>query len=113
MAEQKRIRKLRLSDGTVYYLYDMDAARSSDLERYLTLSGGTITGNLTIDGVLSASSLKVVELDERQIPVTNVLTQDVATGEIQRRSADDLLSDIGGCSFDISGDGVLVLKTGK
>ena len=113
MAEQKRIRKLRLSDGSVYYLYDMDAARSSDLERYLALSGGTITGDLTIDGILSASNIRVVTLDERQIPATNVLTQDVATGAIQRRSTDELLNDIGGCSFDILNDGVLVLNNPK
>lgn len=114
MADEKYVKKLRFSDGRVYYYYDVTAARAADLENYLALSGGHITGDLTIDGILSTDNLRVVAIDDREIPVTNVLTQDMETGAIQRRGADDLLSDIGGCSYTYDSEsGTLALKNGR
>ena len=112
MAEEKYVKKLRFSDGRVYYYYDVTAARAADLENYLALSGGHVTGDVAIDGILAAGNLRVVSIDDRDTAVTNVLTQDVATGDIQRRSADELLSDIGGYSISYDG-GVLAFKPGK
>lgn len=114
MAEDKRfIKKIELSDGSVRYIYDMDAARSSDLDNYLLKSGGTITGDLTIDQLLTANSLKVVSVSEIQTAAGNVLTQS-ANGTIVKRSTNDLLSDIGGCSYSLDADnGVLKFQIGK
>ena len=112
MADEKYVKKLRFSDGRVYYYYDVTAARAADLENYLALSGGHVTGDVTIDGILAAENLRVASIDDRDLAVTNVLTQDVDTGNIQKRSADDLLSDIGGYSVSFD-DGVLSFKQGK
>ena len=114
MPEQKKfIKKIELSDGTIRYIYDMDAARASDLDNYLEKSGGTVTGNLTIDQFLTTSGLKVTSIDGRNTAASNVLTQDT-DGTIQKRSTDDLLSDIGGCSYSIdSVTGNLTFQVGK
>lgn len=110
----KYIKKLRLSDGSVYYLYDATAARVEDLANKLAISGGTVTGDLAVDAMLTARGLKVLTIDDREVPVTNVLTQDVATGQIQKRGADELLSDIGGCSFTYDSETeTLNLKNGR
>lgn len=111
--EKKRIKKLKLGDGSIYYLYDMDAARGADLENYLELSGGTITGDVNVDAVLKAKQLTVTQLDDRNLAVTNVLTQGV-NGAIEKRAADKLLEDIGGISYSMDDStGVLSFKYGK
>ena len=73
-----------------------------------------MTGDVTVDAILTAKHLHVVSINDRDIAVSNVLTQDVATGEIQKRDANELLSDIGGCSFSFDDNqGILALKNGK
>ena len=108
------IKKIVLSDGSTHYLYDVTAARATDLENYLSLSGGTVTGDTTIDAMLIANNLRVVSIDDRDIAVTNVLTWDSEDGEVQRRNADNLLEDIGGISYSVNeNDGILSFKIGK
>jgi len=113
MAEEKYIKKIQLSNGQVYYIYDVNAARASELDNYLLKSGGTMTGDLTIDAALQANSLKVVSVDDRKIAVTNVLTQNT-DGAIQKRDADNLLEDIGGISYSMDeSTGLLSFKFGR
>lgn len=108
------IKKIILSDGSVHYLYDVTAARATDLDNYLRLSGGTLTGDTAIDALLTANNLKVIQVDDRDLAVDNVLTWDSSDGDIQKRSADNLLEDIGGISYSVNEDtGVLSFKIGK
>lgn len=111
MADKKYIKTLRMSDGSRYYFYDVSAARAAELEDYVSKSGGTMTGDLTVDAMLTANGLTVVAIDEREIAIENVLTQ-AADGSVQKRSADEVLYDIGGYSVAY-GDGVLSFKRGK
>ena len=112
MAE-KYIKKIKLSDGSTYFIYDANAPRKADLDNYLPLSGGTITGNLTVDQLIHAGSLQVDSIEYQSTSTDNVLIQS-ADGTIKKRSADNLLEDIGGfsCSVD-SSSGTLAFKLGK
>ena len=113
MADVKYIKKIRLTDGSTYYLYDAGAPRVEDLENYLPLSGGTITGNLDVDRKITAGELAVDSIEWLNDAAPNVLVQK-ADGTIAKRSADELLADIGGCSYSMnSTTGVLSFKTGK
>ena len=113
MAETKYIKKIKLDNGDVYYLYDTGAPRASDLNNYLPLTGGTITGNLSVDQKITAGTLKVVSIEFITETPTNVLVQD-ANGNIKKRSTDDLLNDIGGISYSMDDStGTLSLKFGK
>lgn len=112
MAE-KYIKKIKLTDGSTYFVYDADAPRKADLENYLPLSGGTITGNLEVDELIHAGKLQVDTIEYQSTSTDNVLIQ-ASDGTIKKRSADDLLADIGGysCSYD-STSGAIAFKLGK
>lgn len=103
----KYIAKIKLSDNSVYYIKDLNA---------LHLSGGTLTGDLEVDAKLKAHDLYILEteyLTETQTP-TNVLVLDEETGQVKKRSTDNLLKDIGGTSYSIDeASGTLSLKLGK
>lgn len=110
---EKFIKKIKLTDGSVYYLYDANAPRISDLENYLPLTGGTVTGNLKVDEQIHAGTLKVDTITYQSTTTDNVLIQ-AADGTIKKRSADNLLEDIGGCSYSMNGTtGTLSFKIGK
>jgi len=113
MAGEKYIKKIILTNNDVYYVYDVGAPRKSDLNDYLPLTGGTITGNLTIDEQLYAGTLKVKTIEYQDIATDNVLIQS-ADGTVKKRSVDKLLEDIGGCSYSMdTSSGVLSFKIGK
>ena len=102
----KYIAKIKLSDNSVYYIKDLNA---------LHLSGGTLTGDLEVDAKLKAHDLYILEteyLTETQTP-TNVLVLDEETGQVKKRSTNNLLKDIGGVSYSIDeASGTLSLKLG-
>lgn len=113
MADEKYIKKIKLDDGSVYYVCDVNAPRISDLDNYLPIAGGTITGNLTVDQKIQAGSLKVVSIEYQSTTTDNVLIQ-AADGTIKKRSTDNLLEDIGGCSYSMdAATGTLSLKIGR
>ena len=112
MAE-KYIKKIKLTDGSTYYLYDAGAPRKDDLNNYLPLSGGTITGNLEVDKKLRAGTLAVDTIEYQSTSTDNVLIQ-AADGTIMKRSTDNLLADIGGFSCSMNNEtGTLSLQLGK
>jgi len=103
------IKKIKLSDGSIYSIFDEGALR-------LNSNNVLVTGNTVVDTVILDGHLHIVEVDD--VPVTssisNVLVQDTTTGEIKKRSTDKLLEDIGGASYSMnSSTGVLSLKIGK
>lgn len=111
--DEKYIKKITLTDGSVYYLFDAGAPRKADLDNYLPLDGGTITGNLQVDELIRANKLQVDTIEYQSTITDNVLIQS-ADGTIKKRSTDNLLADIGGfsCSMD-SETGTLSFKLGK
>lgn len=113
-SDKKYITRIRLSNNQEYTIKDSDAARIADLEHCIKDSGGTITGNLFIDGLLQTKNLKVITINDMDVAVDNVLTQD-SDGTIKKRDADQLLADIGGmtCEMDPDEVGLLVFKIGK
>lgn len=109
------IKKIQLTDGSVYYIYDSGAARSTDLDNYLPKNGGTITGNLSVDQKIIANNLAILTIEEiaEAYEIDNVLTQ-ASNGDIKKRDTDYLLKDIGGCSYSMDdSSGILSLKLGK
>lgn len=102
----KYVSKVILSDGSVYYIKDSNA---------LPISGGTITGDVTVDNKITAKKLFIMSVETIVTTPTNVLVQDDETNEIKKRSTDVLLKDIGGYSCEESdlANGILTLKLGK
>ena len=108
------IKKVQLSNGEVYHIYDAGAARITDLEGYMPLDGGEITGNLQVDQEIITNNLSILALEyvEEEHEITNVLVEE--DGEIKKRSTDLLLKDIGGTSYSVDqSEGTLILKRGK
>lgn len=105
--EEKVIKKVKLSDGSVYSVFDNDSFR-------LNQDGILVTGNGVVDKVILQGHLYITQIDDIDVAVDNVLTQNASTGEIMRRDADKLLEDIGGASYKMNDStGVLSLKIGK
>ena len=112
--EEKYVKKIKLSDGSTYFVFDASAPRKTDLDNYIPKTGGTITGNLDVDKQIKAGSLSIqsVEFVSQTTP-DNVLVQS-ADGTIKKRSTDKLLEDIGGCSYKYDDlTGTLSFKIGK
>lgn len=101
------IKKIKLSDGSVYSIFDEGALR-------LNKDNILITGNKIVDEVIIQGHLEIVEIDDIPVDqaIDNVLVQDSITGRIARRSTSQLLADIGGMSCDIQ-EGVFMVKIGK
>lgn len=105
----KNIIKIKLSDGSVYSIFDTGALR-------LNADGKLITGNGIVDKVLLQGNLYITEINDVPVnqSISNVLVQDTSTGEIKKRSTNKLLEDIGGISYQMDSDtGTLSLKIGK
>lgn len=101
------IKKIKLSDGSVYSIFDEGALRLNE-------QGQLVTGSAKIDSLIINNDLYVIEIDDVPVEesITNVLVQQVSTGRIMKRATDQLLEDIGGYSCDVQ-DGVFVAKLGK
>ena len=104
------IKKIKLSDGSVYSIFDEGALRLDPESNKL------LTGNQVVDNVIIAGNLSILEIDDVPLDATidNVLVQDATTGQIKKRSTDKLLEDIGGISYSIDNtSGTLSFKLGK
>lgn len=104
-----KITKIKLSDNTVYSIFDNGALRLNE-------QGILVTGNTLVDELILDGHLYITEIDDVPVnsSITNVLVQDASTGEIKKRSTDKLLEDIGGISYSMDASaGILSLKIGK
>lgn len=108
-----KITKVKLSDDSIYSFFDKGAIRLND-------QGILVTGDTVVDRIILNGHLSIKEIDDVDVSeYTNILVQNNATGEIARRNKDNMLEDIGGCSYkinSISGDEngkILSLKIGK
>jgi hypothetical protein len=103
------IKKIRLSDGSVYSIFDEGALR-------LDSEGRLITGNKIVDGLILNSNLYITEIDDVPVDegISNVVTAVRENGRwvMKKRSTEYLLKDIGGASYEVS-DNILNLKIGK
>ena len=105
MADNLRIKKIKLSNGSVYSIFDEGSL-------HLNENNVLITGNSIVDEAILDGHLYITEIDD--IPVNqsidNVLVQDSTTGEIKKRTTNKLLEDIGGISYSMDEtNGVLSL----
>ena len=102
------IKKIKLSDGSVYSIFDEGALR-------LNNEGKLITGNQVVDSLI-LGGLYITEVDDIPLGegIDNVVTMVQENGYwvMKRRSTDLLLKDIGGTSHEVQGN-VLNLKIGK
>ena len=104
------IKKIKLSDGSVYSIFDEGALRVDPESNKL------LTGNQVVDNVIIAGNLSILEIDDVPLDaaIDNVLVQDATTGQVKKRSTDKLLEDIGGISYSIDNtSGTLSFKLGK
>lgn len=104
------IKKIKLSDGSVYSIFDEGALRLDPESNKL------LTGNKVVDNVIIEGNLSILEIDDVPLDaaIDNVLVQDATTGQIKKRSTDKLLEDIGGISYSIdNASGTLSFKLGK
>ena len=104
------IKKIKLSDGSVYSIFDEGALRLDPESNKL------LTGNQVVDNVIIEGNLSILEIDDVPLgaAIDNVLVQDATTGQIKKRSTDKLLEDIGGISYSIDNtSGTLSFKLGK
>ena len=105
-----KIKKIKLSDGSVYSIFDEGALRLDPESNKL------LTGNQVVDNVIIEGNLSILEIDDVPLDaaIDNVLVQDATTGQIKKRSTDKLLEDIGGISYSIDNtSGTLSFKLGK
>lgn len=105
MADNLRIKKIKLSNGSVYSIFDEGSL-------HLNENNVLITGNSIVDEAILDGHLYITEIDD--IPVNqsidNVLVQDPTTGEIKKRTTNKLLEDIGGISYSMDeANGILSL----
>lgn len=104
------IKKIKLSDGSVYSIFDEGALRLDPESNKL------LTGNKVVDNVIIEGNLSILEIDDVPLDasIDNVLVQDATTGQVKKRSTDKLLEDIGGISYSIdNASGTLSFKFGK
>ena len=104
------IKKIKLSDGSVYSIFDEGALRLDPKSNKL------LTGNQVVDNVIIEGNLSILEIDDVPLDaaIDNVLVQDATTGQVKKRSTDKLLEDIGGISYSIDNtSGTLSFKLGN
>ena len=103
------IKTIKLSDGSVYSIFDEGALR-------LNNEGKLITGNAVVDKAIIVKGLSIMEVDN--VPVGNSIdnvatfTKEDGVWKLKQRSTEKLLEDIGGTSHSIENN-TLILKVGK
>lgn len=103
----KVIKKVKLSDGSVYAFFDNGALRLNE-------NNILVTGDEVVDQVIIQKNLIIIEIDNVPVEqaIDNVLVQDKTTGRIMKRSIDQLLADIGGISCEVE-NSTFSIKIGK
>ena len=103
----KIIKKVKLSDGSIYAFFDNGALRLNE-------NNILVTGDEVVDQVIIQKNLIIIEIDNVPVEqaIDNVLVQDKTTGRIMKRSTDQLLADIGGISCEVE-NSTFSVKIGK
>ena len=89
MADTNRIKKIKLSNGSVYAIFDEGSLRlNSDHE--------LITGNSIVDEVIIQGHLQIAEIDDVPVnqSIEKVLTWDPLTGSIYTCTLAELFNDV-------------------
>ena len=122
MPDKKYVSKVKVGNQ-IYWVKDIDAR--SDMENYLPLAGGEVSGDITlkdpdsgdtkvtisVDGSITAQNLVLEDIQEKTTTIPNVLTLD-DDDKIKYHSTDNFLAEIGGYSAKAE-PGLLTLKLGK
>lgn len=122
MPDKKYVSKVKVGNQ-IYWVKDIDAR--SDMENYLPLAGGEVSGDITlkdpdsgdtkvtisVDGSITAQNLVLEDIQEKTTTIPNVLTLD-NDDTIKYHSTDNFLAEIGGYSAQAE-PGLLTLKLGK
>ena len=105
-----KIKKIKLSNGEIYSIFDNDAIHSE------TRNGNVVmlTGNTVVDNVILNDGHFIIEIHDTNVSVGNSLTVNTSTGKIEKRDAAKVLDDIGGCSYNMNDSNqTLSLKIGN
>ncbi len=108
---EKKIRKIKLSDGLTYTVYDANACRVDS-------TGRLLTGDDVIDEIIITKHLSIVQIDDMEVPTDNVLVAvEVGTGqnaryEIKKRDTSSLYEDMNGMECTVE-NGTLTFTRGN
>lgn len=122
MPDKNYISKIKVGNQ-IYWVKDSDAR--SEMDNYLPLTGGEVSGDITLidpnsgdekviisnDGSITAQNLILEDIQEITTTISNVLTLD-NDDKIKYHSTDNFLAEIGGYSAKAE-PGLLTLKLGK
>ena len=104
------IKRITLSDGSVYSIFDEGALRLNDAGKLVT--GNTVVDELILEGNLYITEVDNVPVDESIDNVVTMVRDENGYYSLKKRSTDKLLEDIGGTSTSVK-DGTLTMKIGK
>lgn len=105
MANEIKVTKVKLDNGTVYRFIDKGAIHYDE-------EGRLVVGDAIIDNLIINNNLKILEIDD--VPADQyqeVVVRD-GTKRLRVRPKNEFLEDIGGCSYKVDGE-VLSIKLGK
>lgn len=122
MPNNNYISKIKVGNQ-IYWVKDIEAR--TEMENYLPLTGGEVSGDITIidptsgdtnvvisnNGSITAKNLILEDIQEKTTTIPNVLTLDT-DDTIKYHSTDNFLAEIGGYSAKAE-PGLLTLKLGK
>lgn len=106
------IKKIKLSDGTVYNIVDAGALKVDE-------QGRILTPNATLNQIIISKHLEIVEIDgvpiEQDIDTLLTLKYNTITGAytVKKRDTKYILEDIGGQVQVDSDKNILELKVGR
>lgn len=109
---ERKIRKIKLSDGFTYTVYDANACRIDPA------TGKLLTGDAVIDEIILTKHLSIEKIDDMDVPTDNVLvavnkgTTQEPEYEIKKREVSKLYEDMNGMECTIE-DGILTFTRGN
>ena len=104
------IKRIKLSNGSVYSIFDEGALRLNEAGKLVT--GNTVVDELILEGNLYITEVDNVPVDESIDNVVTMVRDENGYYSLKKRSTEKLLEDIGGISTSVK-DGTLTMKIGK
>lgn len=104
------IKRIKLSNGSVYSIFDEGALRLNEAGKLVT--GNTIVDQIILEGNLYISEIDDVPVDDAIDNVVTMVRDENGYYTLKKRSTEKLLADIGGTSHEVHGT-VLSLHIGK